>query len=76
MFKYRLYYRYFKGVQLHKVLDLIRYKKAEVIDELKESLIGSLMLINILKVYLQDFMKDIGYLKNLAMIKEELTFQV
>ena len=35
MFKYRLYYRYFKGVQLHKVLDLIRYKKAEVIDELK-----------------------------------------
>ena len=36
MFKYSLYYRYFKGVQLHKVLDLIRYKKAEVIDELKK----------------------------------------
>ena len=35
MFKYRLYYRYFKGVQLHKVLDLIRYKKNEAIDELK-----------------------------------------
>lgn len=35
MFKYRLYYRYLKGVQVHKVLDLVRYYKKDVIEELK-----------------------------------------
>lgn len=36
MFKYRLYYRYFKGVQVCKVLDYIPYVKKDVIRELKE----------------------------------------
>ncbi|MEN6471871.1 MAG: N-acetyl sugar amidotransferase [Clostridiaceae bacterium] len=36
MFKYRLYYRYFKGVQICKVLDLVPYIKKDVINELKE----------------------------------------
>lgn len=35
MLKYRLYYRYIKGVQVHKILDLTRYYKKEVIEELK-----------------------------------------
>lgn len=36
MFKYRLYYRYFKGMKVVKPLDLIQYKKKDVIKELKE----------------------------------------
>jgi N-acetyl sugar amidotransferase len=32
MFKYRLYYRYFKGMKVIKPLDLIPYKKEEVIS--------------------------------------------
>lgn len=36
MFKYRLYYRYFKGMQVIKPLDLIPYKKADVIRTLQE----------------------------------------
>lgn len=36
MFKYRLYYRYFKGMKVVKPLDLIPYKKKDVINELKE----------------------------------------
>lgn len=35
MFKYRLYYRYLKGVQVCKVLDLIPYYKKDVIETLK-----------------------------------------
>lgn len=35
MLKYRLYYRYFKGVQVCKVLDNIPYLKNEVIHELQ-----------------------------------------
>lgn len=36
MFKYRIYYRYFKGMKVVKPLDLIPYKKKDVINELKE----------------------------------------
>lgn len=36
MFKYRLYYRYLKGVKVYKILDLVRYYKKEVIEELKK----------------------------------------
>lgn len=36
MFKYRLYYRYFKGVQVCKLLDYIPYFKKDVIDELQK----------------------------------------
>ncbi|MEG0271723.1 MAG: N-acetyl sugar amidotransferase [Hydrogenoanaerobacterium sp.] len=36
MFKYRLYYRYAKGVQVCKVLDLIPYFKKDVIATLQE----------------------------------------
>lgn len=36
MFKYRLYYRYLKGVRVCKVLDLIPYYKKDVITELQE----------------------------------------
>ena len=34
MFKHRLYYRYFKGMKIVKPLDLIPYKKENVISEL------------------------------------------
>lgn len=37
MFKYRLYYRYFKGMKIVKPLDLIPYKKADVVSFLKET---------------------------------------
>jgi N-acetyl sugar amidotransferase len=36
MFKYRLYYRYFKGMKIVKPLDLIPYKKEDAIATLKE----------------------------------------
>lgn len=36
MFKYRLYYRYFKGMKVVKPLDLIPYKKADAISTLNE----------------------------------------
>lgn len=36
MLKYRLYYRYIKGVKLYKVLDLVPYYKKDVIEELKK----------------------------------------
>ncbi len=36
MFKYRLYYRYFKGMKVVKPLDLIPYKKEDVIETLEE----------------------------------------
>lgn len=36
MFRYRLYYRYFKGVRVCKVLDLIPYIKKDVIAELQQ----------------------------------------
>ncbi len=36
MFKYRLYYRYFKGMKVVKPLDLIPYKKVNVIATLQE----------------------------------------
>ena len=35
MFKYRLYYRYFKGMKVIKPLDLIPYTKADAIDTLQ-----------------------------------------
>ena len=35
MFKYRLYYRYFKGMQVIKPLDMIPYTKADAIETLK-----------------------------------------
>ncbi len=35
MFKYRLFYRYFKGVRVLKPLDLIPYEKESVISELE-----------------------------------------
>ncbi|MBC8532363.1 N-acetyl sugar amidotransferase [Gehongia tenuis] len=35
MFKYRLYYRYFKGIRVCKVLDLVPYFKKEAIEELQ-----------------------------------------
>ncbi|KDE61879.1 hypothetical protein IX329_002406 [Fusobacterium necrophorum] len=35
MFKYRLFYRYVKGVQVCKVLDLVPYYKKDVIEELQ-----------------------------------------
>ena len=36
MFKYRLYYRYFKGMKVIKPLDLIPYNKEAAISELEE----------------------------------------
>lgn len=36
MFKYRLYYRYFKGMKIVKPLDMIPYKKAEAIAVLQK----------------------------------------
>lgn len=36
IFKYRLYYRYIKGMRVVKPLDLIKYKKNEVIAELEK----------------------------------------
>lgn len=38
MFKYRLYYRYFKGMKVVKPLDMIPYKKEEAIATLQEEL--------------------------------------
>lgn len=34
MFKYKIYYRYFKGMKVHKPLDLIDYTKADALDTL------------------------------------------
>ncbi len=36
MFKYRLYYRYFKGMKVHRPLDMIPYIQEDVVNELKE----------------------------------------
>lgn len=36
MFKYRLYYRYVKGIQVCKVLDMIPYFKKDAIEELQK----------------------------------------
>lgn len=36
MFKYRLYYRFFKGMKVWRPLDMIPYSKAEAIQTLKE----------------------------------------
>jgi len=36
MFKYKLYYRYFKGMKIFKPLDLIPYIKKDVIKELQD----------------------------------------
>ena len=35
MFKYKIYYRYFKGMKVHKPLDLIPYTKNDAISTLK-----------------------------------------
>jgi len=35
MFKYKLYYRFIKGMKVHRPLDLIDYKKADAISTLK-----------------------------------------
>lgn len=34
MFKYKIYYRYFKGMKVHRPLDLIDYTKADALDTL------------------------------------------
>lgn len=36
MFKYKIYYRYFKGMRVYKPLDLIPYYKSDVLEVLKE----------------------------------------
>lgn len=36
MFKYRLYYRYLKGIRIVKILDLIPYYKKDAIEELQK----------------------------------------
>lgn len=36
MFKYRLYYRYVKGIQVCKVLDMVPYLKKDAIEELQK----------------------------------------
>ena len=36
MFKYTIYYRFFKGMKVHRPLDLIPYAKQDAIDTLKE----------------------------------------
>jgi N-acetyl sugar amidotransferase len=35
MFKYKIFYRFFKGMRVHRILDLIPYKKNDAIDTLK-----------------------------------------
>lgn len=35
MFKYKIYYRFFKGMRVHRPLDLIPYNKHDAIDTLK-----------------------------------------
>ncbi len=35
MFKYKIYYRFFKGMKVHRPLDLIPYTKQDAIDTLK-----------------------------------------
>lgn len=36
MFKYKIYYRFFKGMKVHRPLDLIEYNKESAIDTLKQ----------------------------------------
>ncbi len=42
MFKYRLYYRYAKGIRVVKPLDLIPYAKADAIETLKREFVWTL----------------------------------
>lgn len=36
MFKYKIYYRFFKGMKVHRILDLVPYTKHDAIKTLKE----------------------------------------
>lgn len=72
IFKYCLHYRHIRRLKDVHPLNMLDYKKEDAVKMLKEAFGLKLMQINIMNIYLQDFMKGIGYLKNLVMIKENI----